>query len=76
MALGKFAFDQIWRVLKARGASLPTPRTAFGHGVEIPVGDGSVLLASFHPSQQNTFTGRLTEPMFDSVWQRARKLLA
>ena len=83
MALGKFAFDQVWRILKSSGEPLPSPRPRFGHCLEIPIGlglgvparPGLTLLASFHPSQQNTFTGRLTEEMFDQVWARARKRL-
>ncbi|MBT8396764.1 MAG: uracil-DNA glycosylase [Gemmatimonadetes bacterium] len=75
VALGKFAFDQIWRILKASGEPLPTPRSRFGHGLEVSVRPGLTLLASFHPSQQNTFTGRLTEEMFGQVWARARDLL-
>lgn len=74
VALGKFAFDQLWRILKGLGEELPTPRPRFGHGLEVAPRPGLTLLASFHPSQQNTFTGRLTEEMFDRVWSRAREL--
>jgi len=76
VALGKFGYDQLWRVLQARGEPLPKPRTAFTHGVEIAVRSGLTLLGSYHPSQQNTFTGTLTEEMFDQVWSRARSLIS
>jgi uracil-DNA glycosylase family 4 len=75
VALGKFAYDQIWRILRDRGEPLPRPRVPFAHGVEQAVRPGMTLLASFHPSQQNTFTGTLTEEMFAGIWARARTLL-
>lgn len=77
VALGSFAYQQIWRGLPDRGIELPRPRPRFGHGVEIPLaGGGLTLLCSYHPSQQNTFTGKLTGEMFDAVWAKARTLAA
>lgn len=75
VALGKFAFDQLWRILQALGEPMPSPRPRFAHGLEVEVRSGLCILASFHPSQQNTFTGRLTEEMLDQVWARAVKLV-
>lgn len=73
VTLGGFAFNQVLRLLGARGLPVPRPRPRFTHGVEVSLGDTTVL-GSYHPSQQNTFTGKLTEPMFDAVWERARRL--
>jgi uracil-DNA glycosylase family 4 len=70
VCLGGFAWDVAMRVLDA-----PRPRTRFAHGASATVGD-LVLLGSYHVSQQNTFTGRLTEEMLDSVFTRARGLAA
>ena len=70
VALGGFAWDAILRVLRDVGFEVPTPKPKFGHGAEAEVGD-LVLIGSYHPSQQNTFTGRLTREMFDAVWERA-----
>lgn len=74
VALGSFGYGQLLRVLAARGFELPTPRPGFAHGREVRVGHRLHVLASYHPSQQNTFTKRLTEPMFDAIWARALEL--
>jgi uracil-DNA glycosylase family 4 len=77
VCLGKFGFDVLLNALQGLGATLPKPRAKFGHGVEyvVPVAGGEVtVMGSFHPSQQNTFTGRLTEQMQDEILTRAREL--
>jgi uracil-DNA glycosylase family 4 len=74
IALGSFAWDGALRAIADRGFRAPT-RPAFGHLAEARVGP-YVLLGSYHPSQQNTFTGRLTPPMIDEVMIRARDLAA
>jgi uracil-DNA glycosylase family 4 len=70
VALGAYAWQSLLAALTRLGEPVPRPRPAFGHGAEARVGD-LLLLASFHPSQQNTFTGKLTEPMLDKVLGRA-----
>ena len=73
VCLGAFGWDAAFRSLAAAGLPTPRPRPRFGHGVEVVLGDLTVL-GCFHPSQQNTFTGRLTEPMLDAVLGRAAEL--
>jgi uracil-DNA glycosylase family 4 len=75
LCLGGFGYAALWRRLAAAGTALPRPRPRFAHGLEVRLDDGRTVLGSYHPSQQNTFTGRLTEPMFDAVFARARTLL-
>ena len=73
LALGSFAWDGALRALDTLDVPVPRPRPRFGHGAEQRLGR-FVLLGCFHPSQQNTFTGRLTEQMMDEVLERARSL--
>jgi uracil-DNA glycosylase family 4 len=70
LVLGGFAYQGLSSYLGIR------PRPAFGHGVEVPAPDGRTVLCSYHVSQQNTFTGKLTPAMLDAVLARARELLA
>jgi uracil-DNA glycosylase family 4 len=74
VALGQYGWDAALRTLVALGASLPRPRPRFGHGAEATI-DRWTLLGSYHPSQQNTFTGVLTKPMLVQVLARARELV-
>lgn len=73
VALGGLAFNQVLRICTAQGLAVPRPRPKFSHGVEVDLEDTTVI-GSYHPSQQNTFTGKLTEPMFDEIWERAGSL--
>ena len=75
LALGKIAFDSYLRAAAEAGQPLPKPRPKFGHGSRHDFDDGLTLLGSYHPSQQNTFTGKLTVPMFHDVFRTARALL-
>jgi len=75
VALGKVAHDGFLAAERARGAPLPRPLPRFAHGAEHRLASGLVLLSSYHPSQQNTFTGKLTRPMLDAVFARARALV-
>jgi uracil-DNA glycosylase len=75
VALGSFAWTGALLALADLGAELPRPRPPFGHGAEAEIHAAErtwCLIGCFHPSQQNTFTGKLTEPMMDAVFARAR----
>jgi len=75
VALGSFAWTAALGTLARNGLVVPRPRPKFGHAAEValerPAGGAVILLGSYHPSQQNTFTGRLTEDMLDDVLARA-----
>jgi uracil-DNA glycosylase len=74
VALGGFAWDQVLRLLREEpGFTVASPRPRFGHGAEVQVATGIALLGCYHPSQQNTFTGRLTPGMLDDVFRAARQ---
>ena len=73
VALGSFAWEAAIKAVVSGGTAVPRPKPRFGHGTEAGLGP-YVLLGCYHPSQQNTFTGRLTEQMTDEVFARARAL--
>jgi uracil-DNA glycosylase family 4 len=75
VALGKIAFDAWWRMLALKGRAV-RPRSEFGHGAISRPEDSPVVIASYHPSRQNTNTGKLTPTMMSSVFRKAAKLLA
>jgi uracil-DNA glycosylase family 4 len=74
VALGRIGFDACWRIIREREPAAGRRRPRFGHGVHWTSPGGLVLLASYHPSRQNTHTGRLTPPMLRSVFQAAKDL--
>lgn len=69
VCLGKFAYDGLARLINLK------QRPPFGHGVEVTAPNGLTVLCSFHPSQQNTFTGKLTIAMFDAIFQRVNEIV-
>ena len=73
IALGKIAFDHYLKTCRRHGHVIPSPALKFGHGVTHRLPWGVTLLGSYHPSQQNTFTGKLTRPMFHAVFQKASR---
>ncbi len=80
VCLGGFAWQALWQPLGQAGYELPRPRPAFGHAAEVelrrPGGPAALLIGCYHPSQQNTFTGRVTGEMLDAVFARARAAAA
>jgi uracil-DNA glycosylase family 4 len=74
VALGRIGFDAAWRLLASRGVVV-RPKPEFGHGVVHHTDAGIAVIASYHPSRQNTNTGKLTPPMMEAVFLRAREVL-
>ena len=74
VTLGHIAFQAYLSARRELGLDVPSPKPRFGHGVSYDLG-GITLIGSYHPSQQNTFTGRLTRDMFQAVFQQARQLI-
>ena len=70
VVLGQYGYQSLWSHLRRSGHAIPTPRPKFAHGLSVEIGELSIL-ASYHVSQQNTFTGRLTEEMLDNVFSAA-----
>jgi uracil-DNA glycosylase family 4 len=74
VALGGIAWDAVLRAWGEMGLTIPRPRPRFGHGARLAMPDWPVLLGAYHPSQQNTFTGRLTRPMLDGIFRQAARV--
>ena len=75
VVLGKIAFDAFLAAYRENGGTIPKPRPKFGHGATMILPGGVRLICSYHPSQQNTFTGKLTQPMFRRIFAEARAAL-
>ena len=75
VALGKIGFDSFLKAYQENGGILPKPRPQFRHGGVARLPEDLTLVASYHPSQQNTFTGKLTKKMFDEIFEKARGLI-
>jgi uracil-DNA glycosylase family 4 len=75
LCLGGFAYEAAVRLLRDSGHALPHPLPRFGHNVVVPVKGGPAMVLSYHPSQQNTFTGRLTPAMLDDVFATIRTII-
>jgi uracil-DNA glycosylase len=70
VALGAFAWRAALQMIRSAGGTVPTPAPQFGHGVTATLGDVT-LIGCYHPSQQNTFTGKLTPQMLDDIFRQA-----
>ncbi|MEK6569824.1 MAG: uracil-DNA glycosylase family protein, partial [Bacteroidota bacterium] len=76
VGLGKVGFDNAFNVYREMGLTTLEARPKFAHGATYELNGQVTLLGSFHPSQQNTFTGKLTQPMFDAVFSKAKRLMS
>lgn len=76
IVLGKIAFDSFLAAYQESGGALAKPRPKFGHGAAYDLANGIRLICSYHPSQQNTFTGKLTRTMFQNIFDQAKAALA
>ena len=76
IALGKIAFDSFLKAWKALNRPLPSPKPKFGHGREYKLSPNLTFIASYHPSRQNTQTGKLTQAMLDNIFERASQALS
>ena len=76
LTLGKVAFDGFLAAWAGTGGQVPGPKPMFAHNMQVALKEGLHLLASYHPSQRNTFTGMLTRPMFYDVFREARRLIS
>jgi uracil-DNA glycosylase family 4 len=74
VALGKLAYDACWKELAARRERLPKPKPVFGHGISVTLASGTSVVCAYHPSRQNTHTGKLTAPMLAAAFATARRL--
>jgi uracil-DNA glycosylase len=74
VVLGAFGWTGLWPALRGIGVDVPRPAPKFAHGAEVTLPDGRRVLGCYHVSQQNTFTGKLTEAMLDAVFARAAEL--
>jgi uracil-DNA glycosylase len=75
VVLGKIAFDSFLAAYQECGGAIPKPRPKFGHGASFVLSNDIKVICSYHPSQQNTFTRKLTRAMFDDVFNQAREAL-